>query len=222
MGLAQKQSSGLFLSLNVCYLRALIVKIFLLAELKPRWSDITQHNKEERQEGKERDWGAGVQMIEVVGEKVGEKAIKAKQAGRRSALIERGEGGGRCWWEGRSFGEWTSKVPMPCRPLGTSGGRCDVWGPAPLPSSPPLPFPLVWCPAARHVLACLQGEEAERSDPSRRSPLRAKINRGHRWRSWKTPTPSSRVKLQFTLWGSDSLSVCCHLTDNQCWRVIYY
>lgn len=58
-----------------------------------------------------------------------------------------------CVWD-----EWvwveTSKVPMPCRPLGSSGGRCDVWGLAALPSSLLLPFPLAWCPPL-HVLACL-------------------------------------------------------------------
>lgn len=48
----------------------------------------------------------------------------------------------------------TSKVPMPRRPLGSSSGRCDVWGRAALPSSLLVPFPLAWCPPL-HVQACL-------------------------------------------------------------------
>jgi len=45
-------------------------------------------------------------------------------------------------------GGWVemSEVPMPWRPLGSSGSRCDVWGPASFPLSLHLCFPssLVW------------------------------------------------------------------------------
>lgn len=82
-------------------------------------------------------------------------------SGRTGVLVqpEQVPGQWRDWSEdgGRGgVGVWveTSEVPMPCRPLGSSGGRCDVWGPASVPSSLLLPFPLVWCPPL-HVLACL-------------------------------------------------------------------
>lgn len=39
----------------------------------------------------------------------------------------------------RALGVGMSMVPMPCRPLGSGGGRCEVWGPTSFPSSLP-PF----------------------------------------------------------------------------------
>lgn len=85
-------------------------------------------------------------MIEVVWEKVGEKAIKAKQR-RRSTLV----GGGGVGDDG-VLGRGQVRFPCPAGPWGVVAA--DVTSGAP-PLSLHLPFPLVWRPG-RHVLACLQ------------------------------------------------------------------
>lgn len=110
-----------------------------MAELKPRCSHITAHNKEERQEGKDTDSGAGVHMIEVGG-KGGKKGHQGQteEAGRRTALIE---------WEGvggkeRILGRRQVRFPCPAGPWGVVAA--DVTSGAPPLSLHLCNFPSLW------------------------------------------------------------------------------
>lgn len=108
-------------------------------------------------------------MIEVVGEKVGEKAIKAKQAGRRSALIERGEGGGGVGGKDGVLGSGPVRFPCPAGPWGLAAA--DVTSGAPPLSLHLHHFPSLWSGVQQPVTSWLVCKGRRRNAPIHHAAL---------------------------------------------------